>query len=341
MQTIEFLETAKWIVSQFTPATQQMIFTEHIFPFMMHAKGDDDIRTNLLIASHETAVVRIKLESHSLASEVLRAFKLEKLLDETFPLFIANKATGVSEQQMAEAAEYMRSIVHGWKLLTDCIKPLEELMIPSEVAKEQDFDELLTIELRYERKVHPQARTISEILTNVTKLYEAVATASGNKEFDPLLVIYANSGSSFRFDFKGLGEPIKQVKGIFIDAWNNIRHRKADDFHHNGKAIIEGLDILKKIQSHRQHNILSPEDANRLSQQINKSMFDLFESGALLREVPDTENVSNKEIMSGIQQKLLPPAPADTKKENNGKKKPQRAKTKTKKSTKSSSDNNH
>ncbi len=156
-----------------------------------------------------------------------------------------------------------------------------------------------------------------------------------------MLVIYADSGSSFRFDFKGLGEPIKQIKSIFVDAWNNVRHRKADDFHHNGKAIIEGLDILRKIQSHRQQNILNPEDANRLSLLINKSMFDLLEAGALPREIPDTENVSNKEIMNGIQQKLLPPAPVATKKEGNGKKKPSRTGTKAKQSKKSSNGSKH
>lgn len=258
MQTIEFLETAKWIVSQFTSKTRSIIFSGNALVYLNHNASDKDVRSALLNASHEIAVVRIRLENHPHAPEVLRAFKLEKLLDASLPLFIADKAVGMSEQQSAETNEYMMPIISGWNLLEDCIEPLEQITIPSEISKEQDFDEVLTIELRYERKIHLQARILSEILTNVTKLYESVAEASGKKEFDPLLVIYADSGSSFRFDFKGLGEPIKQIKSIFVDAWNNVRHRKADDFHHNGKAIIEGLDILKKIQSHRQQNILNP-----------------------------------------------------------------------------------
>lgn len=186
---------------------------------------------------------------------------------------------------------------------------MEKLTIPKEVRSEQDFDDVLTVELKYGHEVNPQASAVAGVLLNITKLYEAVAVASGYREFTPLTVVYITSGTGFRFDFKGLGEPIKHVKSIFVDAWFNIRHRKADDFQRNGKAVLEGLNILKQIQSHSKTNALNPEDANRLSQQITKSMLELFEAGALLREVPDVENVSNKSLMQGMQQKLLPPAP--------------------------------
>ncbi|HEX8096584.1 MAG TPA: hypothetical protein VF507_01055, partial [Pyrinomonadaceae bacterium] len=165
-------------------------------------------------------------------------------------------------------------------------------------------------------------------------LYEAVAIASGKKEFDPLTVIYATSGSSFRFDFKGLGEPIKQLKELLVEAWKKIRHRKADDFHHNSKAILEGLNLLSEIRSHNRHHVLDSETTMRLNQQIIKSMLGLFEVGALPREVQTIEIVSNEELMQGIQQKLLPPAPAE--KKNSETKKGQRKTSRRKRSTKSS-----
>jgi hypothetical protein len=182
-------------------------------------------------------------------------------------------------------------------------------MIPEVIAEEKDFDEILTLELRYDHRNNPQANAVSELLLNATKLYEAVAIASGNREFEPLLVVYVTSGSSIRFDLKGLGEPIKQVKSLFVEVWRNIRHRRADDFHHNGKAILEGLDVLSKIETHKRNNVLDAEEAVRLKQQVTKSLLGLLEVGALPREIHDTELVPNKDLMQGMQQKLLPSAP--------------------------------
>ena len=121
-------------------------------------------------------------------------------------------------------------------------------------------------------------------------------------------MLYANSGSSFRFDLTGLGDPIKQLKQVFVDAWRLIRHRRADDFQSNGKAIVDGLNILERIESGRRKHALTAEEANRLKLQINRAMLSLLEGGAMPREIPEVEPVQNRELMQTIQQKLLPAA---------------------------------
>jgi hypothetical protein len=272
-----------------------------------------DLTSTIFEVTHELAVVRERLLAHPLAPKVLKAFELNLLLDDSFPIRLAERLT---IKEMAGSAvdatqDEVSHVMRQWRILAGCVKPLETLTVPEEVLKEKDFDEILTVELRYDKNVSPQAKTIAELLADATKLYEAVCIASGFEDYPPLLVSYIDSGSSIRFDLKGLGSPIKQIKLFFIDVWNLIRHRKADDFHRKGKAIIEGLEILERIDTSHRKAAIASEDANRLRLQINRAMLGLFEAGVLTREVPDFEVVPNRELMQGMQQRLLPPATAD------------------------------
>jgi hypothetical protein len=270
-----------------------------------------------LVATHEMAVVADKLKVHPYAPQVLKAFGLEVLSNKSFIIGISERVVipnvDPSIPFLRELIQHLRPIWAKWTLFTECIEPIENLTVPKEITSEQDFDEILTIELKYEGRIQPQAETISKVLVNVTKLYEAVAVASGHKEFDPLIMIYATSGSSFRFDFKGLGDPLKQVKEILVEAWKRIRHRKADDFHQNSKAILEGLNLLSQVRSHSRQNVMDAETTMRLNQKIISSMLGLFEEGALPREVRSIEIVSNDKLIQGIQQKLLPPSSVEIK----------------------------
>jgi hypothetical protein len=59
---------------------------------------------------------------------------------------------------------------------------------------------------------------------------------------------------------------------------------------------------------YRQQGVLNDEDAARYTRLIMETGTSLFKAGALPREVPKVEVVSNQAILEEIQQKLLPPA---------------------------------
>lgn len=350
MLVIEFIETANWIISQYAETTKKLLFSGSLSHLRMLASRENDkanmLFTNGLIISQDLAIVRERLLLHPNAPQVLKAFGLSALLEGETSLIIgkyayqATKAAGSNEPPSRD--DIGESLIHNislrWNVFTGCIKPVQALTIPKEVQEEKPFDDTLTIELDY-GDAYPQASIISKALDNTTKLYEAFADASGNGEFPPLVIIYASSGSAFRFDLKGLGDPIKQLKGIFVDAWRLIRHRKADDFQKNGKAIVDGLDILERIEATRRKNALTSEEASRLKLNINRAMLSLLEAGAMPREIPDIEDVENRKLMKGIQQKLLPPAPQEAEKKGAARKtKSHKAKSRAGKRSKKKSD---
>lgn len=325
MQITEFLRTTKWLNSLYSESTKSLMFSHDLSRFLINLRhgipkdslGDvGGVIGAVLKATNEMAVVRISLVSDPFAAEVLKAFHLEDLLSDSFPTQIAEKSittlTKVKESDITEEViESLGTLGRNWNLLQSTVTPLQKLLVPNEIAGEKDFDDILTIELRYEHEHSPQAETISEILTNIEQLYAAVAISLGERNYRPLAVLYVASGTSFRFDFTGLGEPIREIKELLVEAWTRLRHRKADDLHQNNKVLLGSLEVLRHIEADAKQNVLDPEEALRLREQVIKNTIALFEAGALPREIPNEEIVSNRKLLQGIQVKLLPPQPSE------------------------------
>lgn len=341
MQTIEFIKTARWIIDQYTDATKLYLFEQQFREELLEpVRGDEKegrrasegFVNSVLNATHEMVLVAEKLRSHPHAPKILEAFGLNSLIEREYIITLAERVVAFRERNIESLHildNTLGPLPHRWEIFVSSLNPVEVLTIPKEIAEEKDFDEVLTLEMKYEQRAGPPVETISKILANTTKLYESVAIALGFDEFDPLLVIYTASGSSFRFDFKGLGEPLKQVKELLVETWKKIRHRRADDFHHNSKAILEGLNLLSEIRVHYEQNVLDSETTVRLNKTIITSMLALFKEGALPREVQSVELVSNTKLMRGLQQRLLPAAPeapahAKAEKADGGKTKPKK-----------------
>jgi hypothetical protein len=249
MQTVEFLQTAKWIQSQFSEVIQEALLKRTVVRMLSDSKEPRQGISKILAASHELASLTNRLSEHPLVPEILRAFNLEVLIDSMFPIRIAEAVAlgrGEGHDSIHDLVSVLGPLWDNWELFTGSIKPIESLIIPEAVIHEQDFDDILTIELRYEREINPKIETIAAVLTNVRDVYDATARAYGTTDFTSLTVIYADSGSSFRLDFKGLGEPIREIKKLIVELWNRYRHRKAQDFHHNSKAFLDGLSEWPK-----------------------------------------------------------------------------------------------
>lgn len=345
MQTIDFLETAKWVIKQFSDEITVNILQGRAFDMLRSTKdlGSSGAILGFVTASQEIAVVAGRLLSHPFAPKVLQAFELEQLLDKDFPKKLAEAAIKFSGSNAPDGYELVHSIINplsrGWRNLTQCIGPIERLVIPQEVLHQEDFDDVLTIELRYEDQVNPKIETISSVLNNITRLYESISRLYGFSDFTSLKVIYADSGSAFRFDLKGIGEPIKRIKELLVEGWNLIRHRKAEDFRHNNKALLESLETIKKIYASQQSGALEPEDALRIRTLVLDSAIALFEEGVMPREIPRVEVVSNQQLLEGFQQKLLTAASEELTKEDT-QNKSQKARSKTKRTKKASPKSN-
>lgn len=304
MQTIEFLQTARWILSQYTDEAKDF-FGRGVQAIAGSEKKTDAVESLLLI-THELARVRPILSAHPHAPQILKAFHLNMLLEETWPIQLSasvlrRDADGPPRHQLDLVTQ---GLVSAWTVFAGCIDPVEHLIAPQEVLSEHAFDEVLTIELRHEGEKPIALATLAEAINHLTQLYSSITRALAEPD-TPLTLLYADSGSSVRVDLRGNGKAINGLKELLIEAWNRIRHRRADDLATNNKAVLSSLSVLDEINTRREKGTIEPEDAANLTNKIIQSTIGLFETGALPREIPSIENVPNLKLIEALQPKLL------------------------------------
>jgi hypothetical protein len=162
-----------------------------------------------------------------------------------------------------------------------------------------------TLRIKSPRAKKPIALdTLAAAINHLTQLHTSITRAIGESD-TPLTLLYADSGSSVRLDLRGNGKGIKRLKELLIAAWNMLRHRKADDLATNGKAVLSTLSVIEEIHAQHKKGTIGPEHAANLTNEIIKATIGLFETGALPREIPSNENVSNLRLVQALQPKLL------------------------------------
>jgi len=311
MQTIDFISTAKWIVGQYSDATKDGFLRGSA---RVRLRDLDDRKqgvADLLRAVADVAVIAERLNAHPLAPAVLRTFGLEPLLEREFAIqiaeeFVAQYPSERPDRPPPEIDPTWRRLWNSWWIFENCIAPVENLTIPPIVASETDFDDVFTLELRYDGDTSPKAETVATVLLGADRLYAATCRGLGLKEFPQLIVVYADSGSAVRFDLRGLGEPIREAKGFLVELWNRFRHRRADDYRTSADAMMSGLRVVATIDALRSKGAINDEDAARYKRDVLEAGIDMFESGAMPREVPRVEIVTNQKILAEFQRKLLP-----------------------------------
>lgn len=277
--------------------------------FNIRATGEKSSDYGPIIrATTDAAVIISRLVDHPFAPDVLSAFNLTRLIDPNFPSQLLEEI--ISPKEPVPFPVMLREVWDNWYVFENSITAIEKILIPREVKEEKDFDEVLTVELRYDHDHSPKVETVAEVLKELNQLYATIARAYGNSDFPPLRIIYADSGTSIRFDLSGLGEIIKESKELLVELWNRFRHRKAEDYETNVYAFMGGLKARATIESQRQQGVISDEDAARYTRLIMESGIALFKAGALPREVPKVEEIQNQKILEEVQQRLLPPAPS-------------------------------
>ena len=102
------------------------------------------------------------------------------------------------------------------------------------------------------------------------------------KDSSTLTIVKVDSGSSIRIDCKGLGEPIKHLKDLILEAWHKLRHKRAEEVSENSKAVLGSLAVIEKINARERDNSLSKEEAEQLRRTVITSVCGLFACGAAI-----------------------------------------------------------
>lgn len=273
---------------------------------------DSKIRVDrLLRAFTEMAKVSTAIEQNRDAVEVLSAFGLSKILDIEFLTGLSLASMGFRSESSTEPKMFP---VDSWRIMISCVEPLEALTIPKELKGEKVPEDILSFEIRYVENHKPTIADLSKATELLQQLYTAVARIYGKPTEERLAIVKVESGSSIRIDCKGVAELVKHLKDFFIEAWNKLRYKRAEEVAINNKAVLSTLAVMDEIDAREKKGSLAPEEAERIRKDMLHATFGLFERCALLSDIPERETVDNTRLLSSFNPKLLPapePKPAE------------------------------
>jgi hypothetical protein len=278
------------------------------------------------------------------AVQIMKAFGLERLIDrqsfkEWIPIFhhlaIEMRREGASESRGPEYAPIDR-ITNAWKTMTQCAEPINLLTIPESMRKPSLPENFISFEVASVGEENTSLARLAKAANFAEEAYEVVCRVYQIKGNGRLDIVKVESGSDIKIDCKGLGEPIKHLKDLILEAWHKLRHKRTEEILEDSKAVLNSLAVIDQINSREQENSLSAEEAEQLRRRVVSSVCGLFESGAIIDEIPPQETVENTKLLSNFSPKLIPPpktsgkAPAKktTRRKSASKRKPTRRRTK-------------
>lgn len=317
MQPSRFFNVVRWLKKLLSAELQQNLLEGNVFR-ELRADSMEAISKSLRIVldgALELSRSQVEIHSNPDAEKVLTTFGLLNLGDPKWIAQLAQSAIMPFDVKNPVAAihaiaQLLDPVAIKWRALTALAESAEKLLIPEAVLREVDFDEILTVELTSDSDLASEARNIASLITELQELHALVARALGEEDVPSLKLIFAESGTPFRFDFKGSGEIIKELKNIMVEVWDRIRFRKQDGQHETNRVVVESLSVVKLIASQVNEGTLTEEEAGILKQSIIRSTISVFDSGALPREIPPTQTVANKQLVSARHPKQLTVSPS-------------------------------
>ena len=323
MQTRVVINKIRWIRSQLDDELKEWLFSV----------GSESSSTNVVHNIVEATRFTELVSRDAAAVQILRAFGLGPLIDrEELHKWIQWLATARSRRSSEEAQEKQETtkdpIASAWRIMIDSVDPIEDLTTPEEMRTPELPETFISFELVSIAPENTPLPRLAKATAFAEEAYETVCRVYQTKDSGTLAVVKVESGSSIRIDCKGLGEPIKHLKDLILEAWHKLRHKRAEEVLENSKAVLGSLAVFEQIKAREEDKSLSKEEAEQLRRKVITSVCGLFECGALIAEIPSQETVENTKLLDGFVPKRLPPPEAGS---NGGTNKVARKKTTPKK----------
>ena len=329
MQTRTVINKIRWIRSLLSGELEEWLFP--------HDSAAEPRRIGFTIANIHDASRFAELVSRDPAAvQILRAFDLSSLaIREEFIKWLTSLVSPERESKSKtrdDSDEKVMSrgdlIAIAWRTMIGSVDPIEKLTTPEEMRTPELPETFISFELASIDAENTPLPRLTKATVFAEEAYETVCRAYQTEGSGTLAVVKVESGSSIRIDCKGLGEPIKHLKDLILEAWHKVRHKRAEEVLENNKAIFDSLAVIERINAGERDGALSGVEAEQLRRKIITSVCGLFECGALIAEIPSQETVENTKLLGNFVPKLLPPPKAGS---NAGTKKAARKKTTPKK----------
>jgi hypothetical protein len=301
MQTLKVIQTIRWIDAIIPAEAKAILFRQ---PDLEESDADKENS----IHQHIVAIQSLgnafgQISRNSEAVEVLKAFNLGSLMDQSFISDMLSKLFSNPDESNDIPGEF-KEITSFYNLMTDTASSWESLTIPEDLRNVEFPEDIITL-IICSSKPAPVA-VLSKAAGLLADIYEAIAVAYCKKIKAPLKILKLEGCTNLRVDCQGVEEIIKLMKAFIQEAWCKVRHKRAEEVIENNKAVISSLAVISYINTRESLRELSREEAETLRRRIINDALGLFQCGGLIGEISIKENIDNALLLSGFSPKLLP-----------------------------------
>ena len=249
MQRREVINKIRWIHSQ---------VPDDLEAWMFPPPGAKDIEPGNAIQNiHDVSRFVEVLSRDATAVQILRAFHLSALLDRKeffgwvdrlFSVETAHKMRDDSDKKEMVPED---SVAIAWRTMIGSVDPIENLTTPEEMRTPELPETFISFELSSIAAENTPLPRLAKATAFAEEAYETVWRAYQIKGSGTLAVVKVESGSSIRIDCKGLGEPIKHLKDLILEAWHKLRHKRAEEVLVNNEVVLGSLAAFEQINMGR------------------------------------------------------------------------------------------
>ena len=287
MRTLQVIKAIRAIESVYDNETKDSIFSGGLITAAK--EGGGDFLQRFITATHELARASAVLQQNNDIINVLKAFDLAPLIDRDF---ITNLALSASQGTGSEKLiSLLEMVVDPWRAMTGCVSALELLTIPDDLKRSSVEQNVISIELHYKENHYPTLTETGKIIDLLNQLYQTVATIYGKTNQADLTMIKIDSGSSIRFDCKGIKELVAPIRAFMIEAWNELRHKGIDKLLGDNKSMLSSLPVMDQIAKREQDKSLDIEKAEQFRRKVLGTTLGLFAQGARMSYIPQGKGV--------------------------------------------------
>ena len=308
LQAIEVVKTIEWIDKQIPSNMRELVLSAKLMD-LASARNASELTFQALMATHEWARVLPVLGDNKAAVEVLKAFGLSRLLDDSAPVKFASLTLGASKESIHE---YYSDLVSPYSRMLWTAKALVTLVVPTELQGNEVHPDVLSITIHSEERI--ALTVLKDALAYLEAVYELLSELFTMPQ-DRLVLVSIESGSPVSVNVKGSGEIVRELRLLFGDLWNRIRFKKQEEQIANNSVLVSSLDVMTTIDRKVKERALSPEAGEKIKRGLTKNMLGLINSHALPTEISEIEQVPNYLLLTNFRSKLLtssiPPSSLD------------------------------
>ena len=257
MQTREVIKEIRWIRSLVSTELENWMFHKGM-------KEEPDVIRCIVDASQFAD----RLSRNAAAVQIMQAFGLDQLADrETFYAWVqGNTGSAARHRETSDADKHTKemaghSLTIAWRTMMSFVDPFEKLTTPEEMRTPELPKTFISFEIAGIDAENTPLPILSKATGFAEEAYEAVCRVYQTKDGDHLALVKIESGSIIRIDCKGLGEPIKHLKNLILEAWHKLRHKRAEEVLENSKAVLGSLAVIEHIAKRERDGSLSSEEA--------------------------------------------------------------------------------